>query len=335
MKRLFYCVLVALALTACVPTPPPPAPQRATPTPGLSVAHHIDLVVMPDAGAAWLLDRIAHARTRVLMKMYLLTDTRFIDALQTAQRNGAQVRVMLEPTPFGAIALAKKAFEQVKAAGLDVREANSEFRLTHEKSFVIDNTAVILTANMTRSAFSRNREFAAIIDDPAHVNEIAKSFDADWNRTTFASVLPSLVWSPINSRSRIKALIASAQSSLTIYALSVADDDLITAIADDAKRGVKVRLIASPPSNTDGEDSDTVGLDKLQRAGAQVRLMTSPFIHAKIFVADERVAFSGSVNMSGASLDYNRELGILFDDASAITKLMQTFEKDWGKAVER
>jgi cardiolipin synthase len=37
----------------------------------------------------------------------------------------------------------------------------------------------------------------------------------------------------------------------------------------------------------------------------------------------------GSENISTASLDRNRELGVLVSDRRAITRLRATFEQDW------
>jgi phosphatidylserine/phosphatidylglycerophosphate/cardiolipin synthase-like enzyme len=290
---------------------------------------------MPDAGAAWLLDRIRAARTRVFAKIYLLTDTRFVDALKQAKNNGATVRVMVEPDPYGATEIAKTTLRQLRAAGLEVKEANPTFRYTHEKSYVIDDTAIILTANATRSAFSRNREFAVIARDTADVTEIAATFLADWNRDIPQLNRANLAWSPVSSRAKLDAFVASAQHTLDVYVLTLADERMVATLRSAAQRGVRVRIIASPPSRTDGEDSDTVGLSEVERGGGFTRLITQPFIHAKVLVVDGASAYVGSANLSTTSLDYNRELGIFFNDAVALATLAKTFEQDWAKAKER
>ena len=115
---------------------------------------------------------ISDARTRVLMKIYLLTDFRVIDALVLARQNGADVRAMIEAKPYGGSDSATLAYARLKNAGIPTRYANPVFRYTHEKSFVIDNDGVILTANMTKSAFSRNREFGIIVNTITEVDEI-------------------------------------------------------------------------------------------------------------------------------------------------------------------
>ena len=57
-------------------------------------------------------------------------------------------------------------------------------------------------------------------------------------------------------------------------------------------------------------------------------------MHAKIIVVDGQRAFVGSENISTASLDRNRELGVLIADANVIHTLQQTFRLDWGASQD-
>jgi phosphatidylserine/phosphatidylglycerophosphate/cardiolipin synthase-like enzyme len=53
-------------------------------------------------------------------------------------------------------------------------------------------------------------------------------------------------------------------------------------------------------------------------------------MHAKIIVADGQRAFVGSENISTASLERNRELGIIVSDQKVLAILQQTFWYDWN-----
>ena len=44
-------------------------------------------------------------------------------------------------------------------------------------------------------------------------------------------------------------------------------------------------------------------------------------------------AFVGSENFSAGSLGYNRELGVIFDDASEVAKVKSTIDTDFGKGT--
>lgn len=299
-------------------------------------AHDVGLFIMPEDGQEWLLDMIATARQRVLMKVYVLTDARIVGALQRAARRGASVRVMIEAHPFGSDASADLAFRLLHDAGITVRAGNPAFRYTHEKSVIVDDAAVILTANMTRSSFARNRELAVLYRDRDDVSEIVAAFEADWQRARFTPRRPSLVWSPVNARARINALIASARSSLYVYASSAPDEEQISLLADAARRGVDVRFLTSIIRQVSrGEQGgDEAALDRLRRSRVKVRHLRSPVIHAKAIIADQ-VALVGSINLTTNSLDFNRELGIIFDDPAAVRRLTQTFEADWSRAALR
>jgi phosphatidylserine/phosphatidylglycerophosphate/cardiolipin synthase-like enzyme len=61
--------------------------------------------------------------------------------------------------------------------------------------------------------------------------------------------------------------------------------------------------------------------------------MSAPYVHAKMFLVDAQRAFIGSENVSDNSLNNNRELGIIFDQADAVQVVRQTFERDWALAT--
>ncbi len=340
--------LVAGAYVLINPTSPtPPTPPR---TPAVSVtlapisdldtmpaAARVELFSFPETDEQVLLDRIASARSRVWMKMYLLTDPRVIDALVQARNNGADVRAMVEQNPFGGGSSARQAFDKLNAAGINTKYANPVFRFTHEKSFIIDDTIFILTANMTKSAFSRNREFGIIHVDSGDVGEAVAAYNADWSREKFMPQRSqsALVWSPVNARPKLMQLVGAAQTSLLVYAELAQDDPIIDALIQAQKRGVQVRFLISPSSQGEDDDANKVDLDKLQRGKVKVRYLKSPYMHAKAFLADDTLAYIGSINLSTGSMEFNRELGILFKDRTALRLLDEIFEKDWNKATER
>ena len=322
------------------PNPPNATDTVATALPDIPIdtagaATNVEFFSFPETDEQVLLDRIAKAKTRAWMKMYLLTDFRVVDALVQAKKNGADVKAMIEQNPFGGGTSSKQAFDKLKAAGIDVKYANPVFRFTHEKSFVIDDSAFILTANMTKAAFARNREFGVIHTDPADVAECVAAFNADWTRDKFTPQRAALIWSPVNSRAKLTKLIRSAHKTLTVYAELAQDDATTDELVSAQKRGVKVRFLISPAKQGEGEDGNKSDLDKMQKGGVKVRYLSSPYIHAKAFLVDDTLAFIGSENISTGSLEFNRELGILFSDKTAIRLLDEIFEKDWNKAVDR
>lgn len=98
---------------------------------------------------------------------------------------------------------------------------------------------------------------------------------------------------------------------------------------------MKVRLLISPPRGEEAQNESEEDLDYLEKNGVNIRFLKSPYVHAKVFVADESLAFIGSVNITTTSLEFNRELGIQVSDSTALSRLMRTFSEDWSQAAER
>jgi len=111
------------------------------------------------------------------------------------------------------------------------------------------------------------------------------------------------------------------------------DDPAVTsALAAAARRGVDVKVIMTADSEWDAAFSD------LAKAGVHIRLYPDDsaalYIHAKVIVADagrsgQRVLI-GSQNFSVASLDYNRELGILTRNRSIVAAASAVLARDYA-----
>ena len=53
------------------------------------------------------------------------------------------------------------------------------------------------------------------------------------------------------------------------------------------------------------------------------------YIHAKAIVSDGRTAFVGSENFSVASLEYNRELGLITTDPTIVSGVARVLANDY------
>ena len=326
LRRPALALTILIVLSLAVGCVPP-----STPTP---VPPPVTLFVEPEAGTEPVVKALRGAESFILMKVYLLTEKEVIAALKDAAARGVSVKVMLEENPYGSVDN-EAIFSELQAAGVEVKWGNPTFLYTHEKSIVIDGRkALIMTLNQTHSAFTRNREYGVVTTDPAVVEEVMAFFKADWERRAPQVDKPHLVWSPVNSRERILNLIDGATGSLDLEQLEIQDEEVEDHLISAAERGVKVRVIVPPDIK-----ANEPGLDRLKKGGVKVRYLTSPFVHAKAIVADGRRALVGSINISATSLDFNRELGIIFEDEEAVATLEATIEGDWkaagGEAVSK
>jgi cardiolipin synthase A/B len=185
----------------------------------------VRVYVEPDDGEQVITGAIKSASKSVWLEIYILSDRNVIRALEETANRGLDVRVMLEPHPFGGGSSVPRTLDQLKAAGVKAQYSSSDFKLTHEKGMVIDGaTAYIMTSNFSRSALggssgksgTRNREYGIIDNNPQDVQAVMAVFNADWNHTPAQFSDANLVVSPVNSRSVFTNLIGSAQHTLII-----------------------------------------------------------------------------------------------------------------------
>lgn len=299
-----------------------PQPQREfTTAEVLGASTNLTLFVEPDDGRQPLLDIINSAHKEILLTVYLLSDPDVELYLAEAKKRGVEVKVLLEEHPFGGAGLNPKAKEVLEKAGAEVRWANPSFTLTHEKTIVVDGRIVcILTMNLSKTAFSKNREYNTCDQNPGEVTEAKMIFEADWERKGYLPGQPNLVVSPENSRGKLTAFIKSATKSLDVEVEVLEDQRIIDLLAQKATE-IPVRIILPPVSKV---DTNKKALDKLK-----AKILSSPYIHAKLIVVDGERAYLGSVNLSSQSLDQNRELGILIAQSDIMERINQVFNQDW------
>lgn len=304
------------------------AADAAPPSAYSPVAIH----VMPDDGAAPLLSAIDGAKTSVHVEVYLLGDEGVMASLLAAKKRGVEVKVILEKDPFGTPSANDPEYAQLNAAGIPTVWANARYALTHAKFAVVDGARLIVaTYNFVKSAFTSNREYGAVDDDPLDVAEAEAVFAADLTGAD-PPATGRLVLSPRDSRDKLRALFSEAKTTLDVEMEEIVDTEMTQRIAAAATRGVKVRVVV--PSRAPS-DAMAAALTELTKAGVAVKTLSSPTVHAKLIVVDGVHAFVGSENLSLSSLDKNRELGVITDSAAALPRLKTTFEADFAKATPR
>jgi phosphatidylserine/phosphatidylglycerophosphate/cardiolipin synthase-like enzyme len=304
----------------------------AAPTAATSPAD-VDLMVLPDDGATSLMEAVRGARQSVLVEMYMLTAPEAVSAFLAARGAGADVRVLLEPAPYGDPTANEAAYVTLAAAGIDVRWTNRGSGLVHTKLIVLDDaTAYVMTLNLTGAGLAGNREYAVADRDPADVGWAAKLWSIDAIGADSAPAPASesagsaqLLVSPLNARAALGALIDAARSTILLEIEEISDGDLVTRLIAARLRGVATEIVA-PASNR--STATTAALDRLATAGVMVHLLAAPVVHAKAMVTDARWLYVGSMNFTRASLDDNREVGLVLGDPAAVTRVADVITAD-------
>ena len=296
----------------------------------------LTLIIQPDDGRTPVLTAFNNAQASIDLMIYLLSDRDAITALKNASLRGVAVRVLLEQHPCCSSdnAMQRAVFSELQGARVQVQWSNPAFSLTHAKMAVVDGTtALIMSQNLTKTSFTFNREANIVDRDPVDIAALGALFAADWERAPYTPSDPNLVIANSNARQAFLTLIGGATKSLAIESEEMQDQAIIDALIAAQKRGVAVRYIgATTPAGTTApqRDGNATGRKRLRAGGASVRLLAVPYVHTKTVVADGFVAFVGSENFSAASLDTNREIGMLTTDTASIGRLAGVFTKDWA-----
>jgi phosphatidylserine/phosphatidylglycerophosphate/cardiolipin synthase-like enzyme len=102
-------------------------------------AHSVQVFVEPDAGEAPVLRAIKGAATSVWVEVYEMTDTAVKHALEDVANRGVDVRVLLEPHPFGGGDVqAQQTLEELAASGVHAEASDPAFTYTHAKLLLVD-----------------------------------------------------------------------------------------------------------------------------------------------------------------------------------------------------
>ncbi len=320
----------------------PPRPAAATaPAVAHHAAHHpsrraaaLRVLTEPQAGIGPLYRLITRARTSIDLTMYELADPVAEGDLAAAAARGVSVRVILDQH------LEKSrntsAYDYLAARGVHVRwgPAGTTY---HQQTLTADGrTSVIMTLNLVTDDYPGTRDFAVIDRNRADVAAIVSTFNADFaGRLVTPPDGTDLVWSPTNAAASILSVINGATRTLAVENEEMGDPAVTTALAAAAQRGVQVRVIMTADSEWDE------ALGQLARAGVHIRLYpddsSALYIHAKAIVADAgrpgQRALVGSENFSVASLDDNRELGIVSTDRAVVAAVAATLAGDYAGGV--
>src|SRR5664279_5376550 len=99
---------------------------------------HRTIIILPDDTGQSILDAINQAEKSLFIKMFLFSDPGLIDAVVCAKKRGVKTKVMLNPARRSGEEENEDTRKTLEEAGIEVRDSNPSFIITHEKSMVID-----------------------------------------------------------------------------------------------------------------------------------------------------------------------------------------------------
>ena len=299
----------------------------------------------PDASITPLYALVNSAQQTIDLTMWGLEDTTFLDDLVAACNRGVTVRVILD---YGDnFSVNTPAFNQLNAVpNCSAVWANTAFVVTHQKSFILDGTqVVIMSLNLESVSYSSTRDYALLENDPADIAAIQATFNADYAAGTPSSGIAgtsdfsyapaagdNLIWSPTTAQAAMLAIISNAKSTLLVENEEMGAANIVSALVTACQNGVVVHIAMVSQS------SYATQFKTLEAAGCGVHVYPNTtngfYVHAKAVVADYGLTtqnvYMGSINYSNASMTQNRELGLYITDVASVQSLNTTMSADYA-----
>jgi phosphatidylserine/phosphatidylglycerophosphate/cardiolipin synthase-like enzyme len=295
--------------------------------------HTRKAIVFPDDTSKPILDAIDSATKTLSIKMFVFSDTQLVKAVIAAKVRGVDVRVMLNPSRRDGEEENEETRKSLIAAGIEVRDSNPEFVLTHEKSMTVDNEITFIKSlNWQTKNLTITRDYAIVTSYPHEVKEAIAGFEADWNREKFEpGPDASLIWCPGSGRDRIADFIDNANHSLYLQNERYQDLVVIERLMRASKRGVKVHILTKAPHSLKADKliEGVEGLRIMDDVGIKIHTIKHLKLHGKILFGDNSRAVVGSINLTAGSFDDRRELAIELNDHEAIDRLNEIIKSDW------
>lgn len=140
-----------------------------------------ETVFSPDEGEE-ILYFIDSAEESIYIEVYILSSEAIINKLIESHEQGLDVKIILEKRMGGKN---QEVYAELRNAGVDIRWASYDYKLTHSKIIIIDKSRVLVgSPNLSDSAMYSNRETAVILEGSI-VEEFLQLFYEDWIKATY------------------------------------------------------------------------------------------------------------------------------------------------------
>lgn len=324
----------------------------------LVAGNHIELMHNGEEVFPAMLEAIECAQRSVFMATYIMETNRsgreFIEAFARAAGRGADVRVMIDgigefySIPRAGTLLKRRGVRMARFIPPRLLPPTLHINLrNHRKILVADGrTGFVGGMNIgDRHLVGRHENPSRVIDTHFRltgpvVSKIEQVFLEDWAFSTGEMTIPlaagteitgsaicrTIVDGPNEDLDKLSTILIGAISSahrrvmiMTPYFLP--SREMISALQTAALRGIEVSVILPAKNNLPMVHWATRNMlwELLQR-GVRVYYQPPPFVHTKLFLADDDYALIGSANIDPRSLRLNFEITVeVFDKGFAGT----------------
>jgi len=305
-----------------------------------------DPSVIQGSIAAKLIDHIDNAQQSIHIASFEFDLTPVAEALIAADERGVDVRWITDDE-HGLEADEEEGhgqFEMLEDAGIPIKD-DHRGALMHNKFWIFDGATVWTgSTNITKNGNFRNNNNVIVIDSTRLAAIYEREFEEMWSdefgptsSSTLGQQTVTVNGTPIQALfapedevvAQLAPLIESAQSKIRFMAFSFTHDDLGEAVLARANAGVDVRGIFE----TRGSETEYSEMPRLYCADVPVRQDGNPgTFHHKVFVIDEKIVVTGSLNFSNNADESNDENVLIITNADIAAQYLSEFEARWAEA---
>ena len=236
-------------------------------------------------------------------------------------------------------------FAMLQKAGIPVKD-DGRAALMHNKFLIFDDRIVWTgSTNLTVNGNFHNNNNVLIIDSPEAARIYEREFAEMWagqfgptSPSTLADQSFTIDGTPVQILfapedkviNHFIPLIEHAQKSIRFMTFSFTHEGLGQAVLDRAKAGIEVKGIFE----TRGSETKYSQLAPLYCAGVPVRQDGNPdTFHHKVFVIDDQIVVTGSLNFSNNADESNDENTVIVTNRDIAAQYLQEFERRWAEAT--
>ena len=295
-----------------------------------------------------LIQYIDQAEQSIHIASFEFNLTPVADALIAAHKRGVEVQWVTDDE-HGLDADEEEGhgqFAMLEKAGIEVRD-DGRSALMHNKFWIFDRQIVWTgSTNITQNGSFRNNNNVIVLDSSQVAEMYEREFAELWAGES-GPTSPSTVdqQSTVIDGTPVQVLFAAedeviqylipliegAQERIRFMAFSFTHDDLGEALLARARAGVDVQGIFE----TRASETEYSELPILYCAGVPVRQDGNPgTFHHKVFIIDDKMLITGSLNFSENADDSNDENVIILTNTDIAALYMDEFARRWVEAEE-
>lgn len=302
-------------------------PYIHLPEPGEEITFYSDHT--KDHLAHVLTASIKKAKKSIFIEIYSLTDTKTLKLLSEKANAGVQISILTDRTYVAQTRSKLPQSVQVKTY--------SGKGIMHRKVLIIDNAWVWLgSANFSWQSLNAYHNLLMGVHSP-----LLASFLTDSSAPTEGRILVSGqnldLWNLPYASPGVQPLIDAidkAQNSIRIAMFTWTRQDLVDALYQAKRRGVRVEIVLDRKSTAGASQSIH---EELIRKRFAPRLSSGPqLMHHKMMLIDDKDFFFGSVNWTEGGFRNNKDIFLRLSllTADQEKKILQLWDQLWKESLK-